>query len=111
VSNITQNIRNFFIRVVAFFSIFLKLFTDFIKKIFGFFGSLTGLSPSDYFLESDDAQGTKRNDEKQLVQKQAIVKEQNKTFTAVSETPSTNRRKKAKVDDYFLNMARDVKKG
>jgi hypothetical protein len=111
VSNIIQNIRNFLIRIVAFFSIILKLFTDFIKKIFGFFGSLTGFAPSNYFLESDDAQGTKRNNENQLVEKQPIVKEQNKTIPVISETPTTNRQRKAKVDDYFLNMARDVKKG
>jgi hypothetical protein len=119
VSNVIQSIRNFLIRIVALFSIILKFFTGFIKKIFGFFGGLTGLTPTNYFLEPDEAQGTgvKRNEEKQLGEKQPvinerqpIVKEQNKTTPAISETPSTNSQRKAKVDDYFLNMARDVKK-
>jgi hypothetical protein len=53
-------------------------------------------------LESNEAQGTKR-----IVVKQQIEKKQN----SIAETPTPNRRRpNAKVDDYFIKMAREVQK-
>jgi hypothetical protein len=99
---LTQIIRNLFIRVEAFFSVVLKSFVSFISSIFGFFANLFGLSSPDYYLESDAAQTIKRASEEQ-----AMKTNQNPT----SETPTAiRRRSKAKVDDYYLNMARDVQK-
>jgi len=97
-----QIIRNFFIRFAAFVSVLLKSFLSFISNIFGFFAKLFGYTSSDYYLESDVAQTIKRASEEQ-----PIKTNQN----TLSETPSAIRRRpKSKIDDYYLNMARDVQK-
>ncbi|MBE9007348.1 threonine dehydratase [Fortiea sp. LEGE XX443] len=97
-----QVIRNLFIRLEGYFSVVFKAFLSFISNIFGFFAKLFGFSSSVYYLESDAAQTIQRaSDEK------PTKIDQNTT----SEIPTTTRRRsKAKVEDYYLNMARDVKK-
>ncbi|PAX52600.1 threonine dehydratase [Brunnivagina elsteri] len=101
-SGIFQIIRNFFLRVGGFFSVFFGFIANSIKNLFAAFARLFGLTQSDYFLESNEAQGTGR-----IEAKQQIEKKQNN----IPETPTPNRRRaNAKVDDYFLNMAREVKK-
>lgn len=100
-----QITRNFFIRFEAFFSVVFKRFLSFISNIFGFFATLFGLTSSDYYLESDTAQSIKRASE--ASEEQPIKTNQNNT----SETPTAiRRRSKSKIDDYYLNMARDVQK-
>ncbi|BAZ39566.1 hypothetical protein NIES4101_55200 [Calothrix sp. NIES-4101] len=101
-SGIIQTISNFFIRVFAFFSVVFKLVANSIKNFFGFFASRFGLTQTDYFLETDEAQTMKRSEAKERIE--------NKQDTTSSYSATTNRRKKAKIDDYFLNMAREVKK-
>jgi len=97
-----QITRNFFIRFGAFFSVVFKRFLSFISNIFGFFATPFGFTSSGYYLESDAAQTIKRASEEQ-----PIKTNQNNT----SETPTAiRRRSKSKIDDYYLNMARDVQK-
>ncbi|MCC5638111.1 threonine dehydratase [Nostoc sp. CHAB 5844] len=99
-----QIIRNLFIRLEGYFSVIFKVFLSFFSSIFGFFAKVFGFnsSSSSYYLESDATQTTK-----QVSEQQPIKTEQNTT----SETPTfTRRRSKTKVEDYYLNMARDVGK-
>lgn len=99
---LTQTIRNLFLRLEGFFGVIFKTLFSFIGNIFGFFARLFGITKSDYFLESNDAQGVK-----QAADKEPIPKAQDKT----PEPPATKvRLKNAKIDDYYLNMAREVKK-
>ncbi|MBD2532003.1 threonine dehydratase [Nostoc flagelliforme FACHB-838] len=99
---LTQIIRNLFLRFEGFFGVLFQSFSNFFRNLFGFFANLFGLTSSGYFLESDDAQGTKQASAKQLI-------EQNQDNTP--KIPTTNsRRPNAKLDDYYLNMARNVKK-
>jgi hypothetical protein len=97
-----QIIRNLFIRLEGFISVLFKSFLSFIGNIFGFFAKLFGFTSSSYYLESDAAQTINR-----VSDEQPIKAAQNNT----AETPTiTRRRSKAKVDDYYLNLARDVTK-
>lgn len=99
---LTQIIRNFFIRFEAFFSVLFKSVVSFFSNIVGFFAKLFGYTSSDYYLETDTAQTLKRGSEEQ-------PKQINQSTT--TETPTAIRRRpKSKVDDYYLNMARDVQK-
>jgi hypothetical protein len=99
---LTQIIRNFVLRIEGFLSVVFKSFLSFVKNFFGFFARLFGFTKSDYFLESDEAQGIKK-----VSAKEPMQTDQNKT----PETIATNRRRSnTKMDDYYLNMARDLKK-
>ncbi|MBD2496861.1 threonine dehydratase [Nostoc sp. FACHB-280] len=98
-----QILRNVFIRLEGYFSVVFKGIFGFFSGIFGFFGKVFGFSnsSSSYYLESDAAQTLKR------VSEEPTKTEQKTT----SETPSfTRRRSQKKVEDYYLNMARDVGK-
>ncbi|MCC5627477.1 threonine dehydratase [Nostoc sphaeroides] len=101
-SGLTQTVRNLFIRIQGLLDVLFQSVSNFFGNFFGFFGNLFGFNSSGYFLESDREQGTK----------QASAKEQIETNQ--DNTPkisaTTRRRSNAKIDDYFLNMARDVKK-
>lgn len=100
-SRLTQIIQNTFIRISAFISLFFKSIGNFFQKIFGFFGNLFGLSQPDYFLESDDAQTTKRSEPKPLVEtKQNTVKM----------SSESTRRSSNKQMDYYLKMAEEIRK-
>ncbi|HYW19045.1 MAG TPA: threonine dehydratase [Nodularia sp. (in: cyanobacteria)] len=101
-SRLTQIFQNSFIRLEGWFGVIFKSFFSLIRNLFGSFAKVLGLTKSDYFLESDAAEGIK-----QAANQQTIAKIPDKT----PETPVTrSRRQNAKMDDYFLNMARDVKK-
>ncbi|AHJ28969.1 threonine dehydratase [Nodularia spumigena CS-584] len=101
-SRLIQIFQNLFFRLEGFFGIVFKSFLGFIKNIISPFTKILGFTKSDYFLETDAAQGIK-----QAANQQIIAKTQDKT----PETPVTrSRRQNAKMDDYFLNMARDVNK-
>jgi hypothetical protein len=97
---ITTIIRNLFIRLEALFSVLLNNIFSFFKSFFGFLGKLFGLSKSEYFLESEEAQGIKRN-----LPKQPTVAEPQTTPTA----PTVTRRRNPQMD-YYLEMAKQVKK-
>ncbi|MEA5503863.1 threonine dehydratase [Halotia wernerae UHCC 0503] len=99
---LTQVIRNLFLRIEGFLSVVFKSFLSFVKNFFGFFARIFGFTKSDYFLESDQAQGIK-----QTLDQEPIQTDQNKTPEM---TATKRRRSNAKMDDYYLNMARDVKK-
>jgi hypothetical protein len=100
-SRLTQIIQNTFIRISAFISLFFKSIGNFFQKIFGFFGNLFGLSQPDYFLESDDAQTTKRSEPKPQIE--------TKQNTAKVSSEST-RRSSNKQMDYYLKMAEEIRK-
>ena len=99
---LTQTVRNLFLRLQGLFGVLFKSVSNFFGNLFGSFANLFGLTSSGYFLESDQEQGIK----------QASAKEANDINQ--DNTPkisaTTRRRPNAKIDDYFLNMARDVKK-
>lgn len=102
-SRLIQIIQNTLIRVGALFGIVFKSFANLVKSFFGFFGRVFGFTSPNYFVESDgQAQGIK----------QAVAKEPTQTVQdKTPETPITERRPNAKkVENYYLNMARDVKK-
>jgi hypothetical protein len=99
---LTQIIRNFFLRIEGAFSIVWRSFANLIKGIFGFFGQLFGLTETGYFIESDQAQTTKQIETQQQIESQQQT---------VSENPAVKRRRANAKMDYYLNMARDLKKG
>jgi hypothetical protein len=99
---ITQILRNSFIRVEGFLSVILNILSNFARNFFGFFARVFGFTKPGYFLESDEAQGIKQTSAKQLSEKA-----QDTTPTAPT---TTRRRSNAKIEDYYINMARDVKK-
>ncbi|MBN3944541.1 MAG: threonine dehydratase [Nostoc sp.] len=99
---LTQIIRNLFLRFEGLFGVLFQSISNFFGNLFGFFAKLFGFSQSGYFLESDQVQGIKQASVKQPIQT-------NRDNTG--KIPATNRRRSnAKLDDYYLNMARDVKK-
>ncbi|MGJ5629419.1 threonine dehydratase [Nostoc sp. CALU 1950] len=99
---LTQTVRNLFLRLQGLFGVLFKSVSNFVGNLFGFFAKLFGFSSSGYFLESDEVQGIKQASAKEPI-------ETNRDNTA--KIPTTNRRRpNAKIDDYYLNMARDVKK-
>jgi hypothetical protein len=98
---LTQIIRNFYIRFEAFLSVLFKNFLGLFRNFFGFFARLFGLNSSGYFLESDEAQGIKKTEAKQPVEAKP---------DAGAETTATTRRLKNAKMDYYLNMAREIKK-
>ncbi len=99
-SRFTQIIRNLFIRIEALISVLFRQIFSFLAKIFGLFAKVFGFSQSGYFLESNQAQSTKRG-EKPLPETKSVKS---------PEASTTIRRPKIKMDDYYLNMAKDLKK-
>ncbi|MEH1893453.1 threonine dehydratase [Nostoc sp.] len=99
---LTQIVRNLFLRLQGLFGVLFQSVSNFVGNLFGFFTKLFGFTKSDYFLESDQGQGIKQASAKEPI-------ETNRDNTAKIPT-TTRRRPNAKIDDYFLNMARDVKK-
>ncbi|MEH2165217.1 MAG: threonine dehydratase [Nostoc sp.] len=99
---LTQFIRNLFLRFEGLFGVLFQSISNFFGNLFGFFAKLFGFSESGYFLESDRVQNIKQASAKEPI-------ETNRDNTA--KISATNRRRSnAKLDDYYLNMARDVKK-
>jgi hypothetical protein len=99
---LTQIIRNLFLRFEGLFGVLFQSISNFFGNLFGFFAKLFGFSQSGYFLESDQVQGINQASTKQPIE----TNRDNAT-----KIPATNhRRSNAKLDDYYLNMARDVKK-
>ncbi|MDZ7957735.1 MAG: threonine dehydratase [Aulosira sp. DedQUE10] len=99
-SRLTQIMQNLFLRVEGVLSVVWNNFANLVKSFFGFFAKLFGLTESGYFLESDDVQSTKRAETQQKIETKQDIP---------AETPTNRRRSNAKMD-YYLNMARDIKK-
>jgi hypothetical protein len=97
-----QILQNLFLRVEGFFSVIFNTFWRFIKNFFGFFTNLFGFNSSGYFLESYETQNAK-----QAAAQQPTEVKQDDTS---AETPSNTRRRPNTKMDYYLNMARDLKK-
>jgi hypothetical protein len=97
---LTQIIQNLYLRLEGFFSVILRSVANAVKNFFGFFANLFGLRESGYFLEADDAQTLKQAETKQQIESPQVN---------ATQTPATKRRANAKMD-YYLNMARDLKK-
>ena len=99
-SRLTQIIQNTFIRIFAFISAFFKTIGNFFQKVFGFFGNIFGFSQPDYFLESNDAQTTKRSEAKPVIETKPITKV----------SSESTRRSNNKEMDYYLKMAQEIRK-
>ncbi|MBD2355961.1 threonine dehydratase [Tolypothrix sp. FACHB-123] len=97
---LTQIMRNFYLRIEGFFSVIFNSIANVVKNFFGIFAKLFGLTESGYYLESDQAQTLKRSETQQPVEPQ---------LNNNTQTPTSKRRANAKMD-YYLNMARDLKK-
>lgn len=100
---LTQLIRNLYLRLEGWIGVIFKSLFGVVGKIFDFFGKLFGFSKPGYFLESDEATGIQRNTEKEPIKS-------NQTQTPPEIPTTIRRRPQAKMDDYYLNMARDVQK-
>lgn len=99
---VTQIIRNSFLRLEGFLGIIFKTVFSLVGNFLGFFGRIFGFTQPNYFLESEQAQGIKQAAKPEVIQP---VQEK------VPETPATSpRRRNTKMDDYYLNMARDIQK-
>ncbi|MBO3463875.1 threonine dehydratase [Aetokthonos hydrillicola Thurmond2011] len=93
---LNQTLRNLFIRIEAFFSVLFKNVFGLFAGFFGLLGRLSGFSKSEYFLESNEPKSTKSS--------------QTQESTASNGSTTTRRRPNSRTDDYFLNMAKEVKK-
>ncbi|ARV59332.1 threonine dehydratase [Nostocales cyanobacterium HT-58-2] len=102
-SRLTQIIQNFLIRLEGFFSVVFRNIFNFFGNIFGFLGKLFGFSSnSGYFLESDAAQSIKRATTQQSTEAESAK---------APDIPATNRRRRPNPQmDYYLKMAKEVKK-
>jgi hypothetical protein len=90
-----------FLRVEGFFSVILTNAASLVRSLFGFFANLFGFTESGYFLEADQAQTLKRAETQQKIETKQ---------DSTSETPATNRRRSNAKMDYYLKMAREIKK-
>jgi len=97
---LTQIIRNLFLQVEGVLSVVWNNFANLVKSFFSFFAKLFGFTESGYFLESGEAQTTKRAESQQKIAPKPDI---------AAQTPANRRRSNAKMD-YYLNMARDIKK-
>ncbi|WP_407887634.1 threonine dehydratase [Scytonema sp. NUACC26] len=105
-SRLIQVIQNTFIRFEAFFGFLFRGLSNFFSSIKNFFAKLFGFSNSNsqYFLEPDTAQGIKRG-----ITEPSKITESKPAKTNETQTKTRYRRPNPEMD-YFLNMARDVKK-
>lgn len=94
---LNQTIRNLFIRIEALFSVLFKSVFGLFGGFFGLLGRLSGFSKSEYFLESNEPQSRKSD--------------QTQEPRVSNSSTTTRRRPNSRTDDYFLNMAKEVKKG
>ncbi|WP_017653888.1 hypothetical protein [Fortiea contorta] len=98
---ITQIIQNAYIRIEALFSVVFGGLFSLLKSFFGLFAKIFGFNSSSYFVESE-AQGS---EVKQSTAPEPKQLTENKTPVVESSPQKTK-----KVENYYLNMARDVKK-
>ncbi len=98
---IIQTIQNLFLRIEGIFGLIWQNLTNLFGNVFGSISRVLGFSQSNYFLESDA-----EKDIKPTTSRESIPKTEDKT----PETFVNARRSNAKVGDYYLNMARDLKK-
>ncbi|OUL30416.1 threonine dehydratase [Nostoc sp. T09] len=98
---VTQIIRNLYLRIEGFVSVVLRNIANFFKNFFGFFANLFGLTESGYFLDSDQAQTLKRSETQEKIESKQDI---------TTENTATNRRRSNAKMDYYIKMARDIKK-
>jgi hypothetical protein len=98
---LTQILRNLFIRVEASVSNIFRIFFSFLSQFFRLSGKLLGFSTSEYFLESNEPKGSKAVEAQDVTRTESVK---------IPEVSSTTRRSNSKIDSYFLNMAKQVKK-
>ncbi|BAY20602.1 hypothetical protein NIES2100_03440 [Calothrix sp. NIES-2100] len=97
---LTQIMRNLYLRLEGFFSVIFTSVANVVKNSFGFFAKLFGFSESGYYLEPDQVQTLKQNETQQQIETKQDT---------TTQTPASKRRANAKME-YYLNMARDLKK-
>jgi hypothetical protein len=100
---LTQILRNLFIRIEGLFGVLFKGLFGFIGKIFGFFAGLFGFTQPDYFLGTDEAQSVKKASPQEPVSN--VQNATTETFVTPRRRPNSK-----KIDDYYINMAREVNK-
>ncbi len=100
---LTQIIRNSFIRLEGFVTVVWNNLANLVKSVFIFLARVFGFSKPSYFLELDEAQSIR-----QIASKQPIATVEDSTPKAAA--TNTRRRSNSKVDEYYLNMVREVKK-
>jgi len=89
---LTQTLQNLFLRFEGFFGVLGKSLFSLAGNFLGFFAKIFGLTQPSYFLE-DNTEVTRQTQDKTL------------------DIPSTTRRRNnLKMDDFYLNMARQVEK-
>jgi hypothetical protein len=96
---LTQTLQNLFLRFEGFFGVLGKNLFSLAGNFLGFFAKIFGLTQPSYFLE-DNTEVTRQTPTEKPLQ---IA--QDKTL----DIPSTTRRN-PKMDDFYLNMARQVEK-
>jgi hypothetical protein len=89
---LTQTLQNLFLRFEGFFGVLGKGLFSFAGNFLGFFAKIFGLTQPSYFLE-DNTEVTRQTQDKTL-----------------DIPPTTRRRNNPKMDDFYLNMARQVEK-
>ncbi|HIK05162.1 MAG TPA: threonine dehydratase [Trichormus sp. M33_DOE_039] len=100
-TRLIQIIQNTLIRVIAFSSVILQNIVAFISSIFKAIANLLGLNNPNYFLESEDANSTKKISNQQLSTNQL----DNKT-----EISNSNRRRPNAKMEYYMKMAQEIRK-
>ena len=103
-SRLNQSFQNFFIRLGSILSVVFRGISGFFGKIFGTIGKLSGFSESTYFVESEQPQSKNKT---------TTVSSNVNDLAQTANTTETkfNNRKPRQADmDYFMDMARQVKK-
>ncbi|KYC41396.1 threonine dehydratase [Scytonema hofmannii PCC 7110] len=103
-SRLIQIVQNTFIRLEALFGFLLRSLFNFFSNVKNFFANLFGFSNSQYFLEPDTKQEIKRS----ITEPSKI--EESKPAQKIETQTKIRPRSPNPQMDYFLNMARDVKK-
>ncbi len=97
-SRLIQIIQNTFIRIEALLGVIFGSLANILKSFFGLFTKVLGLASPNYFVESDNQAA-----------KDAMQTVKDKTPEAPI-TFASSRPNAKKVENYYLNMARDMKK-
>ncbi|MDF5730709.1 MAG: threonine dehydratase [Rhizonema sp. PD38] len=101
-SNIKQIIQNFYLRLVGLLSVVFGTLFGSLARVFGSIGKILGISQSDYFFEeSNKAEEIKSAKTTPVTVTKPVE---------IPEVKATTRRPNAKMDNYFLDMAKQVQK-
>ncbi len=101
-SSLKQILQNLYLRLEGFVSVVFGTFFGFLSRLFGSITKILGISQSEYFFEeSNKAQEIKSANTTPVTATEPVK---------TPEVTATTRRPNAKMDNYFLDMAKQVKK-